>query len=320
MNPFKDVKDFHDKFGLPMEGDPHPLDEAEQKFRIKCLHEEVHEYERAVADGDLAEQFDALLDLTYFALGTAHRCNFPWDHGWSRVQEANMTKVMGENGVEIIKPEGWQAPDLCDLLELPDYYKSLKNNRGLITLDGPDGTGKTTLARRIAQLFDGEYIHLTWTPRLDRVMNTYRTNAIKYAAALAQEKVVILERPWLCHPIYSAVYRNDKNVHDWLTWRNMTEARADINIVALPGSWEHWFRDYVHNTNTRAELYAGEHHEKMLEVFNYFKLIFEAEPNALGIEPLDPVTHIRYDYQRVDPVNELDTWIVEFIQPLLGIK
>lgn len=320
MSNFRDVKDFHDKFGLAVTPVPRYLDPEEQKFRIKCLLEEVHEYERAVADEDLPEQFDALLDLVYFAMGTAHRNGFPWEHGWQRVQEANMTKVMGSNGVEIVKPEGWQAPDLRETLRFHEDYEALKGNRGLITIDGPDGTGKSTLARRIAELYGGEVIHLTWTPRLDQCMNNYRVHAIEYAARLAEDRVVVLERPWLCHPIYAAVYRNDNHVHDWQTWRSITRQEQCLGIIALPDSWERWFADYIHNTNTRAELYAGEKHHRMLEVFHLFRLVFEGEPNALDIKPLDRTTHIRYDYQQVNPVNELDSWIVENTREHLGIK
>ena len=102
MTQFDCVTDFHNKFGLFSEGAPKMLSTKEQKFRIKCMYEELHEYEKAVSEGDLEEQFDALLDLDYFVLGTAHRCNFPFDHGFDRVHQANMTKRLGENGVEIV--------------------------------------------------------------------------------------------------------------------------------------------------------------------------------------------------------------------------
>lgn len=320
MSQFDDIKDFHDKFGLSAEPVPHTLDPEEQQFRIKCLYEELQEYERAVTDFDLPEQLDALIDLVYFAMGTAHRCGFPWNHGWQRVQEANMTKVMGPNGVEIVKPVGWQAPDLHEVIQDYDIYDHLKGNRGLITLDGPDGTGKSTLARRIAYLYGGEVIHLTWTPRLDQCMNSYRIHAIEYAARLAEEKVVVLERPWLCHPIYASVYRNDTHVHDWETWRDITEHEQCLGIIALPNNSDKWFKDYIHNANTRHEHYSSEAHSKMQKVYEHFATAFYEGSDRLGIKGLDRTAHIQYDYQQVNPVNELDDWIVENTREHLGIK
>jgi len=101
------------------------LDDDMAKFRIVCLKEEVQEFEDAVAANDLPGAFDALIDLVYFALGTAHIMNLPWPAGWDRVQAANMAKVRAErsadskrgSGFDVVKPAGWSAPDLSDLVK-----------------------------------------------------------------------------------------------------------------------------------------------------------------------------------------------------------
>lgn len=121
---FRNVKAFHEKFGLPYDGAPRTLDPEMQIFRISTMHEELHEYEIAVRDGDLEGQFDALIDLCYFVLGTAHLQGFPFRKGWTRVHEANMRKVRATKDVpgkrnsklDITKPKDWVPPTLTDLV------------------------------------------------------------------------------------------------------------------------------------------------------------------------------------------------------------
>jgi predicted HAD superfamily Cof-like phosphohydrolase len=71
-------------------------------------------------------QFDALIDLVYFALGRAYLHGFPFAEGWKRVHSKNMEKRRanpdapneGKRGskLDIVKPEGWTPPILTDLV------------------------------------------------------------------------------------------------------------------------------------------------------------------------------------------------------------
>jgi predicted HAD superfamily Cof-like phosphohydrolase len=139
-NDFDDVGLFHAKFGLPFvsadEGDAGPREwDAELiEFRRKFLHEELKEFEDGILAGDDAMMADALVDLVYVALGTAHLLGYPWHTIWSRVQQANMAKVRaakdGSDSVrgsawDVVKPPGWTAPDVVGVLrafgfELPE--------------------------------------------------------------------------------------------------------------------------------------------------------------------------------------------------------
>jgi predicted HAD superfamily Cof-like phosphohydrolase len=145
---FRDIALFHEKFGLEQTSDPnHGLPEELLKFRLGFLLEELREYARAVGFDiswgseqgfffkplgaldpveSMEEAFDGLLDLAYVTLGTAYMHRFPWNDGWSRVQEANMSKVRAEsaddsrstrkNKFDVVKPIGWKKPTLKDLL------------------------------------------------------------------------------------------------------------------------------------------------------------------------------------------------------------
>lgn len=120
-----DLRMFHAKFGKIRPKYPSSLDEELYNFRIKFLQEELDEYKHAVETGDLAKQFDALLDLVYVAIGTADLQGFPWEEGWAEVQRANMSKVpAGSSGDskrgysgDIVKPPGFQPPDIEGVLE-----------------------------------------------------------------------------------------------------------------------------------------------------------------------------------------------------------
>lgn len=123
---FEQVRQFHRKFGLYFGAAPRELTVHEHRARIKHLYEELYEYEKAVDEGDLEGQFDALIDLVYVALGTADFHNFPFDEGFAAVHEANMKKVRAKSAAEskrntkldIVKPKGWKPANLAKLLLL----------------------------------------------------------------------------------------------------------------------------------------------------------------------------------------------------------
>jgi len=120
---FKDIADFHKKFDLTPNEKPDHLEIQLGIFRTDFMREEIDEYENAAYEDDLEEEFDALIDLVYVALGTAYLHGFDFNEGWKRVHEANMKKVKAQNKREskrnsvhdVVKPEGWVAPDLSDL-------------------------------------------------------------------------------------------------------------------------------------------------------------------------------------------------------------
>jgi len=109
------VKAMHAKFGLEnIKGVVH-LTKEEKEFRSVAMLEELNEY---IAADTLVDQYDALLDLIVFAVGTLERHGFPLQAGFEKVMEANMAKELGQNGEkrggfkrDLVKPEGWTAPE-----------------------------------------------------------------------------------------------------------------------------------------------------------------------------------------------------------------
>lgn len=123
---FSDVGAFHAKMGLPVAGsaEPRALSYSEFKYRRDFLIEELMEFMEAYYDRDVAQMGDALVDLVYVALGTAHYMGLPFEELWAEVQRANMAKrrwqegdavkprAAGVPGLDVIKPPGWVGPDV----------------------------------------------------------------------------------------------------------------------------------------------------------------------------------------------------------------
>ena len=128
-NDFRDVGVFHHKFGLdnvifnPIGPREIPADLID--FRVKFMQEELNEFIEGANLGDEAQMADALIDLVYVAIGTAHLMGLPWTQLWAEVQAANMAKERAVRSDQsrrgstwdVIKPEGWRAPDIKGILK-----------------------------------------------------------------------------------------------------------------------------------------------------------------------------------------------------------
>lgn len=93
-------------------------------LRLALETEELLELAEALRDGDLEGALDAQVDRRYVADGTTLELGLAsvFDEAFRRVHVANMAKL-GPDGQPIIdaagkvrKPEGWQAPNLADLV------------------------------------------------------------------------------------------------------------------------------------------------------------------------------------------------------------
>lgn len=302
MNLFDDVTKMHEKYEISS-GDSRPqaLSKEEYLFRIRAMFEELWEYvltvfesgEEVTADfmskaiveaidedmalredintyESLAEQLDALVDLSVFTLGTAERQSFPFNKAWERVMEANMNKELaGESSnskrgfsADLVKSEGWTPPDI---------YGLLTKRKGLIVLEGPDGTGKTTLANYLIEKYNAVYIHRTWSKDLEQEMQSYILRSIHAAIELAQNEVVILDRSWISEFIYSDVYREGTNWPELAPIAiNLLKDAKYIFCMPLSSSIEKYFADFEKLKEEREEMY-----ESVTDCFKaYYTLVF----------------------------------------------
>ena len=121
----KDIDQFHKKFGFEKNEKVGIPDNNELvNFRTSFLMEELAEYTQAITKKDAAGALDALVDIVYIALGTAWLFNLPFEKAWNEVQKANMSKIRAKSkskkrgtSFDVIKPKGWEAPNIERIVE-----------------------------------------------------------------------------------------------------------------------------------------------------------------------------------------------------------
>ena len=111
-----------DIIGLPIPETPTRLGEARKEWALDALNDEVGEF---FAAETLEDEVDALVDLSYFALGRLVEMGVVPGAVFDEVHEANMRKRRGELskrpnslGFDAVKPEGWTGPELLPYLSL----------------------------------------------------------------------------------------------------------------------------------------------------------------------------------------------------------
>ena len=112
MNPFKD----HQMFMLAS-GQTTGIENVEQyKLYYTLIKEEVQELEDSTTRED---DVDALIDILVVTIGALHSIGVDTEGAWKEVHGSNMAKIDAGTGVvlrredgKILKPEGWQPPNL----------------------------------------------------------------------------------------------------------------------------------------------------------------------------------------------------------------
>lgn len=335
----------------PYDGEPRALPASTRKIRLQLHQDAIKRVQVSMESGVLANVYQALAVALHAFSYTAAMHGFDLQEATRRVHAANMEKDVDpskqrrraelkaqghdvDHMMEITKPDGWLAPYLGDLvgdgpyqpdmltgaeplvLDGEEVYLDVQNLCGLITIDGPDASGKSTLAARIAEVTGGEVIHLTWTPELAKVMDMYRVGAISFAAALAHDRVVVLERPWASHVVYSHVYRPTEQVNLGKVgkWRQLTEEFAALNILSIPRDANEWLENYRAMCASRAELH-GDNAENALAVYDGFSAMFTDQEG-----PFFHNSNLEiYDMQQFGLAG-LDRYIADFVLPRLKTK
>ena len=117
---YKDVWNFHLKFGVHMSPRPSLPPAEVMELRGKLIREEVSETLKALEDYDLVELADGIVDSIVVLLGAAVSFGIDIRPLWDEVHRANMEKVGGgfRSDGKVMKPPGWRPPDIAGLLEL----------------------------------------------------------------------------------------------------------------------------------------------------------------------------------------------------------
>ena len=116
-NPFKDIE----TIGTACE---QPASEANYKMYLDLIREETDELEEAIQDNDKVEQLDALVDILVVTMGAIRAAGWDGEGAWKEVMDTNFAKIDPTTGKvikredgKVLKPEGWQAPQLAQFVE-----------------------------------------------------------------------------------------------------------------------------------------------------------------------------------------------------------
>lgn len=112
MNPFADIDIFQSACDQE-------INEDNYKMYLSLIEEEHQELREAVEQNDRIEQLDALVDILVVTMGAIRTGGFDGEGAWEEVMKTNFAKIDPETGKvrkredgKVLKPEGWQAPQL----------------------------------------------------------------------------------------------------------------------------------------------------------------------------------------------------------------
>ena len=115
MNPFRDQEKF--MRACDQKVDAYAI--SQYKMYLNLIKEEYTELQQAVADDNLVEQLDALIDILVVTIGAIHSAGFDAEGAWKEVMNTNFAKIDKETGKvrkredgKVLKPVGWTPPNL----------------------------------------------------------------------------------------------------------------------------------------------------------------------------------------------------------------
>lgn len=95
---------------------------SQQYYMYKTLIRE--EFEELLAARSQLEELDALIDILVVTVGAIHSMGADGEGAWNEVMRTNFAKIDPETGKvrkredgKVLKPEGWQPPNLMPYLK-----------------------------------------------------------------------------------------------------------------------------------------------------------------------------------------------------------
>ena len=116
-NTFKDI----DTFATACD---QPASPENYKMYLGLIDEEYGELVDAVIADDKVEQLDALVDILVVTMGAIRAAGWDGEAAWKEVMNTNFAKIDAVTGKvrkredgKVLKPEGWQAPELSQFID-----------------------------------------------------------------------------------------------------------------------------------------------------------------------------------------------------------
>ena len=119
-NPFRD----QDKFMTACEQSVNGMNDEQFKMYTNLITEEYDELGVAIAAGDPVETLDALVDILVVTIGAINSMGADGEGAWREVMSTNFNKIDRQLGKvrrrddgKILKPDGWEPPQLAKFLK-----------------------------------------------------------------------------------------------------------------------------------------------------------------------------------------------------------
>ena len=97
---------------------------SQYKMYLNLIDEEHDELKQAVADDNVTEQLDALIDILVVTIGAIHSMGADGEGAWKEVMNTNFAKIDKKTGKvrkredgKVLKPVGWKAPELTQFIK-----------------------------------------------------------------------------------------------------------------------------------------------------------------------------------------------------------
>lgn len=122
--------------------------------------------------------------------------------------------------------------------------------QGIIVLEGPDGCGKTTLARHLVQRYGAFYIH----GRVHKDCWKYHTAAVSLAAKKSRDQLVVIDRNWLSECVYGPAFRgNSQYTPGERCVDRVLLKHAALHVMCLPDDRDRVVAQFERLKNDRFE-------------------------------------------------------------------
>lgn len=163
----------------------------------------------------------------------------------------------------------------------------------IYVLEGPDGTGKTTLAREIYDQTKGHILHCTW--KKEWTMKEYFIEILKVARQLDKYQDVVIDRWAPSEWVYGSVFRGGGqfDVFSFLWEQDL----KGVKFIMCQN--DNAVLNHFKNKQEREEMF-----EDMTDVVSNF-MLFKNDSS-------DVIDWIDYNYDKVD--------MKEFVKELISVR
>jgi len=128
------VEEWHRKFGVSVGDSPRIIEDSVLTLRVSLIQEELNEFARAGAQGNIVGVADALADLLYVVYGSAVSFGIDIEEIFREVHRSNMTKDGGGKALngKVLKGPNWSPPNLWPILKRQSTPRSTDSSKRIL--------------------------------------------------------------------------------------------------------------------------------------------------------------------------------------------